>query len=192
MLRVLWLNWRDIEHPEAGGAEVFTHEVMLRLAKKGYHMTLFAERFPNILEVENIDGINVVRQGNSYTVYRKARKHCQEYMSKYDIVIDEINARPFLTPKFVKDKLILALIHHVSLEAWSIELPFPLGHIGYYFYHRRGLVYYENIPTATVSESSKKNLEKIGLKRVFVVPEDLTLLRYTKYHRRNLLILLLL
>jgi glycosyltransferase involved in cell wall biosynthesis len=35
------------------------------------------------------------------------------------------------------------------------------------------LVYYENIPTATVSKSSKKNLEKIGLKRVFVVPEGL-------------------
>ena len=26
-LRVLFLNWRDITNPEAGGAEVYTHEV---------------------------------------------------------------------------------------------------------------------------------------------------------------------
>ena len=26
MLRILWFNWKDIGHPEAGGAEIFTHE----------------------------------------------------------------------------------------------------------------------------------------------------------------------
>ena len=26
-MKILWLNWRDIKNPEAGGAEVFTHSV---------------------------------------------------------------------------------------------------------------------------------------------------------------------
>ena len=26
MLRILWFNWKDIGHPEAGGAEIFTLE----------------------------------------------------------------------------------------------------------------------------------------------------------------------
>ena len=39
-MRILWFNWRDTQNPEAGGAEVFTHEIMKRLAKRGYEMTL--------------------------------------------------------------------------------------------------------------------------------------------------------
>jgi hypothetical protein len=31
---ILWLNWRDIRNPEADGAEVYTHEVIKRLAQK--------------------------------------------------------------------------------------------------------------------------------------------------------------
>jgi glycosyltransferase involved in cell wall biosynthesis len=174
-MRILWFNWRDIKHPEAGGAEVFTHEVMRRLDKKGYDTTLFAERFPNSLPLEYVDDVRIIREGGKYNVYRKAREYYNQYKKSYDFVIDEINARPFLTPKFVKSQPILALSHHVSLEAWCLEFPFPLGHIGYYIYQRRGLSCYENIPTATVSESSKKNLQKIGLRKVFVVPEGLNI-----------------
>jgi hypothetical protein len=29
--RTLWLNWRDIKNPAAGGAEVLTHEIGKRL-----------------------------------------------------------------------------------------------------------------------------------------------------------------
>lgn len=172
-MRILWYNWRDIKHPEAGGAEVFSHEVMRRLAKKGHDTTFFTERFSNGLQLEYIDGVRIIREGGKYSVYSKARKYYSNHKDNYDFVIDEMNARPFLAPKFVKEKPILALCHHVSLEAWSLELPFPLGHIGYYYFHRRGLSYYNNIPTVTVSESSKKNLEKIGLKKVFIVPEGL-------------------
>ncbi len=174
-MRILWFNWRDIKHPDAGGAEVFTHEVMRRLEKKGYETTLFAERFPDALPLEYVDNVRIIREGGKFNVYSKAKKYYDNYKKGYDLVVDEINARPFLTPKFVKEKPILALSHHVSLEAWTLELPFPLGYIGYYLYHRRGLSYYKNIPTATVSESSKRNLEKIGLKKVFVVPEGLNI-----------------
>lgn len=172
-MRILWFNWRDIKHPDAGGAEVFTHEVMRRLEKKGYETTLFAERFPGALQVEYVDDVRIIREGGKFNVYSKAKEYYNNYKKSYDFVVDEINARPFLTPKYVKEKPLLALSHHISLKAWSLELPFPLGHIGHYLYQRRGLTYYKNIPTATVSDSSKRNLEKIGLKKVFVVPEGL-------------------
>jgi glycosyltransferase involved in cell wall biosynthesis len=173
-MRILWYNWRDIKHPEAGGAEVFTHQVMRRLASLGYETTLFAEKFPNSKQLEYVDGVRIIREGTKYSVYSKAKEYYDKYQNGYDIVIDEINARPFLTPRFVERKPILALCHHVSLEAWTLELPFPLGYIGYYFYHRRGLSYYRTIPTVTVSESSRKNLQKIGLKEIYVVPEGVS------------------
>lgn len=37
---ILWLDRRDIRNPEAGEAEVYTHEVLKRLAQRGYEMRL--------------------------------------------------------------------------------------------------------------------------------------------------------
>ena len=44
-LRILFLNWRDIENPDAGGAEVFTHEVAKRWVAAGHDVTLLASGF---------------------------------------------------------------------------------------------------------------------------------------------------
>jgi hypothetical protein len=40
-MRILCFKWRDIKHPESGGEEVLTHEVMQRFVQQGYKMTLF-------------------------------------------------------------------------------------------------------------------------------------------------------
>ena len=72
-MRILWFNWRDIRNPEAGGAEVYTHEVMKRLAKRGHEMTLFTSRFRGCQLNENIDEVDIIREGNKYTVYKEAK-----------------------------------------------------------------------------------------------------------------------
>ena len=95
-MRILWFNWRDLQNPEAGGAEVYTHEVMKRLAERGYEMTLFAPRFKNCQLNENISGVDIIREGNKYTVYKKAKNYLEAYKHHYDLIIDEINTRPFL------------------------------------------------------------------------------------------------
>lgn len=176
LVRVLWLNWRDIKNPEAGGAEVFTHEVMRRLVKKGYEMTLFTSHFLNAPKNERIDGINIIRDGGKYTVYSKARNYCKEHVKIYDLVIDEINVRPFLTPKFLRKegKPILALIHQISPEQFLFELPFPLSYIGYYYLEKKWLSYYKDISTLTVSDSTKKDLENLGFRKVSLIPEGLS------------------
>ena len=173
-MRILWFNWRDIKHPDAGGAEVFTHETMRRLVKKGYDMTLFTARFPDGLTQEEVDGINVIRCGSRYTVYGKAAQYYNKYRDKYELVIDECNTKPFLTPKFVKEKPILALFHQLAREIWFYEMPFPLNYIGYYYLEWKWLSYYKNIPAGVVSNSTKKDLEKFGFKKIFIVPEGLS------------------
>jgi glycosyltransferase involved in cell wall biosynthesis len=173
-LRVLWFNWRDIKHPDAGGAEVFTHEVMRRLVNKGYDMTLFSPRFLNSLEYECIDGINVRRDGGKYTVYSKARHYYEKYMDSYDIVIDEINVKPFLTPKFVKERPILALVHEVARDALFTQLHFPLNYIVRYYLVSKWLSYYKDILTLTVSDSTRRYLKEFGLKKIFLVPQGLS------------------
>jgi glycosyltransferase involved in cell wall biosynthesis len=180
-LRILWFNWRDIKHPDAGGAEVFTHEIMRRLVKK-YHfdMTLFTAQIPSGITTENIDGINMIRAGNKYSVYNKAKDYYKKYNSNYDFIIDESNTKPFLTPKFVKNKPILAIFHQLSREDWFYETPFPLNYLGYYYLEKKWLSYYRDIPTATVSNSTKEDLEAYGFKRIFMVPMGLNVTPLTE------------
>jgi glycosyltransferase involved in cell wall biosynthesis len=172
-MRVLWFNWRDILNPEAGGAEVFTHEIMKRLAWRGHEMILFTSRFKGCQLNENIDGIDIVREGNKYTVYKEAKNYLQAYKHQYDLIIDEINTRPFSTPKFVREKQVIALIHQLAREFWFYETKFPLNYIGYYYLEKKWLSNYKNIITLTVSNSTKIDLEEQGFKKVFIVPPGL-------------------
>jgi glycosyltransferase involved in cell wall biosynthesis len=172
-MSILWFNWRDILNPEAGGAEVFTHEMMKRLTKRGYHMTLFTSRFDGCQLNENIDGVDVIREGNKYTVYRQAKKYLKAYKHHYDLIIDEINTRPFFTPKYVREKQVIALIHQLARDFWFYETRFPLNYIGYYYLEKKWLSNYKDIITVTVSNSTKIDLEEMGFKKLFVVPPGL-------------------
>jgi glycosyltransferase involved in cell wall biosynthesis len=175
MPNILWFNWRDITNPEAGGAEVLTHEIAKRLVSRwNYEITLFTSYFRNSSEQEYIDGIKIVRRGGRYSVYRSAKKYYEKNKHNFDFIVDEINVRPFLTPKFVNDeKPILALIHQISPEQLLLELPFPLSYIGRYYLEKKWLSYYKHIPTITVSNSSRRDLEELGFSRVCIIPEGL-------------------
>jgi glycosyltransferase involved in cell wall biosynthesis len=172
-MHILWFNWRDILNPEAGGAEVFTHEVMKRLTKRGYQMTLFTSRFKTCQPNENIDGVDVIREGNKYTVYKRAHDYLKTYKQHYDLIIDEINTRPFFTPKVVGQKKVIALIHQLARDFWFYETMFPLNYIGYYYLEKKWLSNYKDITTLTVSNSTKIDLKEMGFKKLFVVPPGL-------------------
>ena len=172
-MRILWFNWRDILSPEAGGAEVFTHEVMKRLTKRGYEMTLFTSRFKGCQLNESADGVDIIREGNKYTVYKKAQDYLKAYMHHYDLIIDEINTRPFFTNKFVKEQQVIALIHQLAREFWFYETKFPLNYLGYYYLEKKWLSNYKDVMTLTVSNSTKIDLEELHFKKIFVVPEGL-------------------
>jgi len=175
-LKILVFNWRCWLNPEMGGAEVFTREILKRWAEAGHKVTLFTSNFKDGKGNEVVDGVDIIRDGGMYSVYWKAKKYYNKSFSKqdYDIVIDEINTRPFLTPKFIrKGEKIVALIHQLAREYWFYETPFPISYFGYYFFEERWLRNYRRIPTVTVSESTRKDLAGLGFETVFVVGEGL-------------------
>jgi glycosyltransferase involved in cell wall biosynthesis len=161
-----------------GGAEVFTREVAKRMVEKGHEVTLFTSEFLNCKKEEVLDGVRIVRAGGRYSVYWNAKKFYGKYFSRererYDVVIDEINTRPFFTPKFMANgEKVFALIHQLAREYWFYETPFPLSYIGYHFLEDRWLRSYVDVPTVTVSESTRQDLLELGFRKVFVVPEGL-------------------
>ena len=184
-MRILWFSWRDIQNPEAGGAEVFTYEVMQKLIKLGYSFTLFTSGYQDDASNDNINGINVIRQGGKYTVYSKAKKYYNENKGNFDLVVDEMNVKPFLTPKFVNELPIVGLVHQVSRGGLFYEIAFPVNYILYYYLIKRWLSNYRNIPTITMSESQKKILKEFGFQAIYLVPEGLSVTPLTNMPKKE-------
>ncbi|MCD6411314.1 MAG: glycosyltransferase family 4 protein [Thermoplasmata archaeon] len=166
-MNVLFINWKDITHPEAGGAEVYTHEICKRLVKQGNEVTLFTSRYKGALEEEEIDGVKIVRDGGRIGVYLKVKKFYRASRD-LDVVVDEVNTRPFMTVDFVKIPKV-CLIHQLAREYWFYKTPFPLNYIGRYLLEDRWLRKYRNIKTITVSPSTKNDLMELGFRDVEIV-----------------------
>jgi glycosyltransferase involved in cell wall biosynthesis len=171
-LRILILNWRDIANPDAGGAEVFTHEVAKRWVEQGHDVTLLTSRFAGARGTERIDGVRILRVGRLRRgTYHLLVQRRLARLSGYDVVLDEINTLPFLTPLW-QDHLppTLALIHQLADDIWDLEVPRPLAMVG-----RRVephlLRMYRDVPVATVSGSTMADLSRLGLRDVRVVLE---------------------
>ncbi len=174
-MNILIYNWRDIRNPAGGGAEVFTHEIARRWAERGNEVTMFTSAFAGCGREEVVDGVRIIREGGKYSVYWKAKEYYKKYFKgNFDIIIDEINTRPFFTQKFVNNgEKVVALIHQLAREFWFYETGFPVNYIGYYYLENTWLKNYVDIPTITVSESTREDLLSLGFKKVSIVPEGI-------------------
>jgi len=175
-MRILILNWKDVAHPLAGGAEVFTEQVARALVHRGHEVTIHAAFVANRPARESVEGVEVVRGGGRLGVYRAARRFWNEQPAgRFDVVVDEINTRPFLTPRWVRGTPVVALIHQLAREIWSYETPFPVSVLGRYVLEPWWLRAYRRVPALTVSPSSADSLARLhGWQDVTVVPEGWT------------------
>jgi glycosyltransferase involved in cell wall biosynthesis len=165
-VRLLICNWRDLAHPAAGGAEVWTEMVARHLAGKGHDVTLFAAAVRGRTEREQVEGVRIVRRGSRLGVYREARRFWSEEDGKFDVVVDEINTRPFMAPRFASGTPVVAVAHQVAREVWFEEAPFPISVVGRYVLEPWWLRSYADVPTLTLSPSSAASLHAYGLRDV--------------------------
>jgi glycosyltransferase involved in cell wall biosynthesis len=170
-LKILMLSWRGPGHPNAGGAELSTHEHAKGWVKAGHSVTLFTSYFKGGKKEESIDGVNIIRKGSGvFGVQITAffwyvfGKHM-----KFDLVVDQFHGIPFFTPLYIRTKK-LAFIHEVAKEVWWFNpwpVPFNLipAVIGTVFERFIFTILYRKIPFMTVSESTKKELVTWGIPR---------------------------
>jgi glycosyltransferase involved in cell wall biosynthesis len=175
-MRILVFNWKDLAHPAAGGAEVFTEEVARELVRRGHSVAIHAAAVAGRPGRETVEGVQIVRTGGRLSVYRAARRFwAREGRGAFDVVVDEINTRPFLTPRWLRGAPVVALIHQLAREIWSYETPFPLSVVGRYVLEPWWLHAYRDVPAVTVSASSAASLRQHhGWRDVTVVPEGWT------------------
>jgi glycosyltransferase involved in cell wall biosynthesis len=170
-MRILIYNWRDLSHPQAGGAEVYTDHVAREWTAQGHDVTLFCSAVEGRPERETTaSGYQVIRRGGKHGVYRAARRFWEkEGQEEFDLVVDEVNTRPFGCPRWVTGTPVVAIIHQVAREVWFHETPLPVALVGRFWLEKHWLAPYRDVPTVTLSESSRQSLEHYGLRNLTVV-----------------------
>jgi glycosyltransferase involved in cell wall biosynthesis len=169
-LNILVFSWRGPGHPFAGGAEQATLTHIKGWIRAGYKVTLFTSWYVGGKREDQLEGLRIIRRGGqAFGVQFEALKwYLFEKKESFDLVIDEFHGIPFFTPLFVNSKK-LAFIHEVTKEVWKFNLwPKPFNLIPYIFGGPlEPLIFkliYSNIPFMTVSESTRADLIKWGIR----------------------------
>lgn len=162
-MKLLIFNWQDRTHPQAGGAEVHLHEIFGRIARMGHEVTLVCCRYGGAPTSEELDNINIVRVGSRPTFNYRVPIWWLQNRRKYspDIVVDDINKIPFLTPLYIK-RPILGIVHHFFGQSIFSEAGKLAGTYVHFFENKIASVY-RNTNICTVSQSSREECLERGL-----------------------------
>lgn len=162
-MRILILNWRDITHPWAGGAELNIHEQAKRWVRAGHQVTLFCGAYAGGDPTATIDGVRVVRRGGRFTVYLWAVVYyLTVFRREHDVIVDVANGIPFFTPLYSRLPKV-CLFHHLHTGQFRIEFSPPLSWLGIFLESVCMSKVYRNAQFVVISESSKKALLGIGV-----------------------------
>jgi len=173
--RVLWINWRDLRNPLAGGAEVHAHEVLSRLAGRGWETVLVSHAVKGLPTRETESGYVVRREGGAstfnFTVYGSLRRWVRE--ERADLVVDDSNKIAFAAP-WLSPVPVVALIHHLFGGAIFREASLPAA---LYVRLSESLVpgIYRDVPVMTGSPSARAELSQLGIRDVTAVGEGVDL-----------------
>lgn len=148
-MKLLFINHRDIFHPQAGGAEAVIYEVGRRLVKKGIDVSWLSENVGT--DYDEVDGIKLIHDGGKFSIHLIS----SNYAKKYDVVIDSVaHAVPFFSYRVNKKSI--ALIHHVHQDVVNYELNGFMA-----FLVRQLEKYVKNYPyIISVSNTTKNELVK--------------------------------
>ena len=158
-LRVLVLNWRDIRHPQAGGAEQYMHQIARRWVAAGAYVTWFTARAAGQEPTEVIDGIRVLRSGGELSLYPRAAARMVRSRSDVDVVVDCQNGIPFFSPLFAgADVPIVQVVHHVHQDQFDLRFPRPIAAVGRFLEGTATRRVYGPRAVAAVSPSTRQEL----------------------------------
>jgi glycosyltransferase involved in cell wall biosynthesis len=174
-MKILVVNWQDWTHARAGGAELHLREVFRRVAAMGHRVDLLCTAFPGAPAEEQLEGINVIRRGRRYELFNYAVPGAWRVLRKngYDVVVDDLNKVPFMTPLFV-DRPVVAIVHHLFGETIFTETNPAFG--AYLWLSERPLPWvYGGARFIAVSDSTADDLVARGVARdrIVIVPNGL-------------------
>ncbi len=164
-LRLLVINWQDLNNPQAGGAEIHLHEIFGRLAERGHEVTLLCSGWPGAPPQEQVDGITVRRVGGRHSFTVLAAPYYRRYLrdAGFDLVVEDINKVPLFTPLWVETPVVGLVPHLFGGTAFrEASLPFAAA---VWLAERPIPYFYRDVSFQAISESTADDLAARGLPR---------------------------
>ena len=164
-MRILVLNWQDLNNPQAGGAELHLQEIFSRIVARGHSVDLLCSSWEGAPQRANMNGIEVHRVGTRHTYPFVVRRYFTDNLARnnYDVVIEDLNKVPLYTPLWDVRKLV-ALVHHLFGATVFREAPAPLAAAVWLSEQPLGLLY-RQVPFEAVSVSTADDLVDRGIQR---------------------------
>lgn len=138
-MRILAVNWLDLENPQAGGAEIHFFEIFGRLVQRGHEVTLICSGWKGADASRNIDGVEVRRFGGRHSFALLGRGAVRRVLSQcsYDVVVEDINKLPLYLATMTRRPCYVIVPHLFGTTAfreatlpiatlvWLAERPIP-------------------------------------------------------------------
>ncbi len=159
------MNWRDLGHPEAGGAEVHLHEIFGRIAARGHEVHLLASGWRGGAAEATLGGIRVHRAAGAYGFALGGRRAFARLARELrpDVVVEDVNKLPLYLPLVWRGPFVLLVPHlfgttafrevawPMALAVWTAEQPMPMV--------------YRGLPVHAISASTRDDLASRGFAR---------------------------
>lgn len=164
-LRILILNWRDITHPQAGGAEAYLFEQAKRWVALGHHVQWLTSKYPGASDTDEIEGVLIRRAGGTITQYLVLPLvYLREFRDRFDVVIDSENGIPFFTPLYsLKPKI--CMVYHVHQKVFKKHLPAFLAYPLMWCEAKLVPFLYRRAHFVTISEDTRREMERLRIGR---------------------------
>lgn len=178
-MKILILNWKDIRHPQVGGAEIIVYELARRLVADGFDVTWFCRGFIGGPPAEDLDGIHVVRRGNLLTTYLYAAWYYWSLPVKPDLVIDISNTIFWQSPVWAVCSKRLAYLNQLARDVFYYEFPRGISRLGM-LAERLQYLTYRGTSFVCYADSTKQDLEQVGIpaRQIHTFPLGVDHLRY--------------
>lgn len=154
-------NWRDLDHAEAGGAELVCQQLAARYAAAGTDVVLLAAAVPGRPRVERRDGYRIIRGGGRFGVYAYALWWLLRHRRSVGGVIDSQNGIPFFSPLVLPARTpIIMLLHHVHQDQFESYFSRPVAAVGRWLESSASRKVYGQRSVVAVSPSTRADARR--------------------------------
>ncbi|MDP8927616.1 MAG: glycosyltransferase family 4 protein [Actinomycetota bacterium] len=155
-MKIVFLSWRDLAHPLAGGSEVLVDRLARGLLEHGHEVSLVCGGPVANRPYQIRDG------GGTYSQYLRAPATYMRRFRDHDLVIDVANGMTFFTPLW-RRRPVICLVNHVHTSQWGQWFPRPIAALGRSLERRAMPRVYRGHLFVAVSASTAASLEAIGV-----------------------------
>jgi glycosyltransferase involved in cell wall biosynthesis len=154
-VRIVFLSWRDLAHPQAGGSEYVVDRLASSLTDRGHNVTLLCGGPVGRRHYAAID------TGGRFSQYLRA-PFVAKRLPRADVIVDVENGIPFFAPLWTRTPVV-CLVLHVHTDQWDMYFPKPIARVGYALEHWLMPRAYRHCPFVAISSSTAEALTRIGI-----------------------------